>query len=106
MAKFNLYILAFCVLSLIFLLVNKSGEVIKVDSIKYDSLNQEIIKLEKDLVAEKQKVCFYEQKIDSLNTIKTTIIKKYVIKYKQIDSIGPNDLCNEFNSVFSKHSIK
>lgn len=51
---------------------------------------------EKEIIVSKLK-----RNNDSLEKVKTQIKQNYVIKIKQIDTLSPNGLVNEFRDIFS-----
>ncbi len=62
--------------------------------------------LKREILLESIKISEYENKIDSLESLKPQIIIKYVEKKKSIDNATTNNLVDEYKSIFTKSNIK
>jgi len=68
----------------------------KIDSLQYVNIGLMNDADEKEVIVLKLK-----RNNDSLENVKTKIKQNYVIKYKEIDTLSPNGLVNEFKNIFS-----
>ncbi len=56
-------------------------------------------------VKNKKKVLVYEQTIDSLESLKPTVITKYIKVYEKIDASNADAVVDEYKLVFSNEGI-
>jgi hypothetical protein len=68
---------------------------------KIDSLQRVNVGLMNDADEKEVIVLKLKRNNDSLENVKTKIKQNYVIKYKEIDTLSPNGLVNEFKNIFS-----
>lgn len=80
---------------------NKIDNEINILENRIDSLNRVNNGLLNDADEKEIIVSKLKRKNDSLEKLKSQIKQNYVIKIKQIDTLSPNGLVNEFRDIFS-----
>lgn len=66
-----------------------------------DSINKQNLLINRQIDSVNKEINKLKEENDSLGKIKIKINQNYVIKYKEIDTLSPNGLVNEFKSIFS-----